>query len=201
MALAALGHRCRGGCVAAASVWSARPTNMCSHGACTGLNGSAALRLAVRLGTLRGVAKPGIAPHLGCGDRRFKSGRPDFLRVSPPRKVISGADTGQKTSRASQVWSKRRRAEANRCESRDSHEPQSATIRVSPRGRRSARAARPRPLRCDSGSCRQWIYAGGRVAAGARSSVASRSGGQQAVAWSPRARAVGARDHASWPEG
>jgi hypothetical protein len=37
----------------------------------------------------------------------------------------------------------------------------------------------PRPLRFGSGSCRLWRNAGGRAAAGARFSAASRSGGRQ----------------------
>jgi hypothetical protein len=45
-----------------------------------------------------------------------------------------------------------------------------------------------------------WTNAESRVAAGARSSVASHSSGRQAVAWSPRTQAAGARarDHGSW---
>ncbi len=107
--------------------------------------------------------------------------RPDIFRwVSRPRKVVSGAATGQICCVESP------RGERRRIGARPATPSVSDCVAETPlRASRSARAARPRPLRSDSGSCRQWTNAEGRAAAGARSSVASRSGGRQAVLGHP----------------
>jgi hypothetical protein len=65
---------------APSTVWWRSDWGTRSSRAIAGVDGWLARRVAVDSTVHRGVAKPGIAPHLGCGGRRFESGRPDFRR-------------------------------------------------------------------------------------------------------------------------